>query len=148
MTRVLGREGELGIQWMPGGSTNYKCVGRERRREREKEGGKCASSVSSLAVLFPFSPSFRLYNKRLGAEKHSVFVKHAKDFVRGFTEFAPLSRDRVWYEAEGIKELSKVRLNSLILSHPSSFPPLLHPSLPPSLFSPLAHSGGTKYPKL
>lgn len=24
MTRVLGREGELGILWMPGGSTNYK----------------------------------------------------------------------------------------------------------------------------
>lgn len=24
LTRVLGKEGELGIQWMPGGSTNYK----------------------------------------------------------------------------------------------------------------------------
>ena len=31
-----------------------------------------------------------------------------KGFVRGFSEWASLSRERVWYEAEGIKELSKV----------------------------------------
>lgn len=30
------------------------------------------------------------------------------DFVRGFSEWAILSRERVWYDAEGIKELSKV----------------------------------------
>lgn len=38
MIRVLSREEELGIQWMPGGSTNYKYV--KRGREERGEGGR------------------------------------------------------------------------------------------------------------
>ena len=37
---MLGREGELGIQWMPGGSTNYKFVRRERKRDGGMDGGR------------------------------------------------------------------------------------------------------------
>jgi hypothetical protein len=38
---------------------------------------------------------------------HDARHTHA-DFVRGFSEWAVLSRERVWYDAEGIRELSKV----------------------------------------
>lgn len=44
---------------------------------------------------------FRVHNNKGGA----VFVKHAKDFVRGFEEAARLSRKRVWYEYEGSRYL-------------------------------------------
>lgn len=44
---------------------------------------------------------FRVHNSKGGA----VFVKHAKDFVRGFQESATLSRKRVWYEYEGSRYL-------------------------------------------
>ena len=66
-----------------------------------------------LLRLKCFSTNFNFRGLVEGRAEPVLFIKYAKDYVRGFQETATLPRDRVDYEYEGFRHIGEVSCDGL-----------------------------------